>query len=529
MIFFRKKYLFTIFLLSACMKSKFGADTNPILDTSNVNSTGNSSSGNLISGSTNSTGATSSTEATSSGTVSSSASVVISTPPQTPSQVNSSPSSPPSAPSGPNYPTTGASTNARGTHASDPKWQVVDQILYEAAVGVAPNGPSSGQLSNYTFQVYTIAADASPTLEYTSSYGQVVDATGATVANAPKAQIAIASATKQITSLTILHAIHALDVLNGNQQLLNLSTNAGSMGCKGLSDNANSITLSQLLHQISGLSDTSDSCLTREFDITTADESTLRTCACKILRDDVVNSPGAAFVYSPNNFAVAGAIAEEALKNSALSNNGQAYNYFTWFNQTLADLGIDPNNMSYDLKGNIHDSNLAGGLVTTALAYARFLGAIVPGPNQGYTPQGHFASVGLLEAFAEPYGDSVVVQKSPFNTIFNTGPGGAPNEIIRYGLGNWIECSPQAWELSNWPSNNYSFLNFDYNNCSKKVIQSAGKYGYFPWVSSGAGVESRIAILSTRLGGGSGNTIAQVSTDVHLMLEPVLDAIFKQP
>jgi len=415
-----------------------------------------------------------------------------------------------------------SSLYAQGPTANNSNWLSVDRILTEASEGVAPNAASTGPLSNYTFQVYTVDASAQPQLNYSRSFGNVEDSNSMIVAASPDAHLKIASATKQITSLTILHAIYELNVTMGDLSPLRLKTTASILNCPRTSDQANNITLDQLLHQIAGLSKGQNKCIQKALNIKNSGPTPLRSCACNILTENLTNNVGKDFVYSANNFTVAGAIAEQALVNSGITNRGKLFNYYSWFDHTLSELGLVSSDMFYSNRGNVKNLSLAGGLTSTATAYARFLTPTVPGPNQGFIGNTRFLNKELLSAFSTPFSSSVKIISSPFNAIL--GPS-APT--LRYGLGNWVECSQNVWNLAQWPSVDYSFLNLDYANCDRRIDQSIGKFGYFPWVSSSPSTESYIAILATRLKNSGGEKVDHISADLHFMLEPVLDKVFK--
>lgn len=255
----------------------------------------------------------------------------------------------------------------------------------------------------------------------------------------PDKRVAIASASKLVSGLTLLRLI--------DQGKLSLDSTTGQI-LDWTGEKAH-INLRQLLSFTSGLQ-IKNRCTSSVF-------STLEKCVDKIYRADSVAKPGEEFNYSSANLAVAGRMAEVV--------TGQAWN--TIFQTQIAQpLGL-PGDLRYyaapRAKLNPDNPLVAGGLQMSMNDYAKILQLVF---DRGEYNGRQLISRELMDAQARnPYPNSRI-GKTP-----------SPIANMRYGLTAWLEC--------NTPD----------TGCEK--ISSPGAFGFTPWVDREHGY---YAILGMQFG-----------------------------
>jgi hypothetical protein len=282
------------------------------------------------------------------------------------------------------------------------------------------------------------------------------------------------------------------------------------------------------MHQIAGLRPEDSTCL--------GSGGTIQSCACEILGD--YDSKTSArfdtaavgkFIYGSPNFTVVAAMVEHALAQGGIDDNGKPMGWKAWFNRFAVELGTDDQHILYATNG---DQSLAGGVAATGAAYAKFLALAAPGATKLDTNGKAFVDPADLAEMATPFDDSVQIVLSPYQAF--TGADKYP-VTVRYGLASWVMCTnvwgtPETWEADP-PNGNYSFLNIDYTACSKKILHSEGKYGFYPWVSfpTEGTSNAHIAVLATNKSklDPTGGKVSQQSFDAFAEIEPYLDRVLR--
>jgi serine-type D-Ala-D-Ala carboxypeptidase/endopeptidase len=213
---------------------------------------------------------------------------------------------------------------------------------------------------------------------------------------APDERVAIASASKMVSGVTLLRLV--------NQGYLTLdSTTAEILGWTG--DNG-AITLRHLLSFTSGLPP--------ENRCTYQSSLTLAACVDQIAQTDLVAAPGTRFDYGSTHLSVAARMAEVVV--------GAAWNDI-FAAQMRGPLGLPSDIVYYAnpvLPVDTQNPLLAGGLIVSMNEYERFLRLI-------------FSDTALFNAMAvAPYPDAAI--------------GDSPSQLteVRYGLTAWLECSTPA-------------------------------------------------------------------------------------
>lgn len=336
---------------------------------------------------------------------------------------------------------------ATGPGASAPAWCQVDRVLSQS---LASADASTSQLPGFAFQVYTFDAAASePVLRYSRAEGTIAGSQAAVTLPMPTA-----SAAKMMTALLLARAaVYA----SARGATLSPATTIDVLGCSGLPSGVAGTSLSDLMHQTAGLTaDTENSCVNKA-------SVPLATCACDILQNDYVPAYDGTFAYTPHNFVVAAAMADAVL--AKLSPPSEVRSVFkTW----LGEVGLPATEARLPLS-----NNFAGGDRISAHAYATLLALALPGPARG-TYHGHtLLDAAILDQMSTPFGSNVVLTYSPYVE-------GAGLKM-RYGFGDWVQCS-NAWpEPSQWPAPNSPVFALDYAGCAYRPINSLGKFGYMPW------------------------------------------------
>lgn len=377
---------------------------------------------------------------------------------------------------------------ATGPGAGAAQWCEVDQVLSES---LASADAGTAQLPGFEFQVVTFdATKGEPVLRYSRAEG--------TVAGAPAnvaAPLRTASAAKLMTALLIARA--AAFAKAAGDASLTPSATIDALGCSGLPAGVAGTTLDDLMHQTAGLTAaTENACVTKV--------GPLHNCACSILQNDYVATQDGTFAYTPHNFVVAAALADAVLRKLSTPTTLRAV-FGTW----LAEMGISASEARLPI-GN----DFAGGDRISARAYAKLLALALPGPARGSYHGKQLLDPAILDRLPTPYGDKVAITYSPYVEA-----AGLP---MRYGFGDWVQCS-QAWpEPAKWPAPDKPVFKLDYAACPYRAVNSLGKFGYMPWFIERS-TRPYAAVLAVDLGGGTGR-VSTYSFVAYEMLDPVVRA-----
>ena len=353
-------------------------------------------------------------------------------------------------------------------------------------------------LPGFTLIVNQTTESGQAITEYESSAGTVKSSTLREMPAAPDVSVISASAAKLLTSLTILRA---KSLLAGSAAEFSLETQAETLGCDALTADASAITLGQLLHQIAGLSEHEEDCVSAR--------TPLRDCACTILKNQLSHGPpGSHFAYGGNSFAVAAAIADAALQRAE-----PARSLTDVVDQLASEVGAPANSVV-----RTASNQWAGLFLVTAEGYAKMMALAAPGPGLGKSDGQQLIDAADLEALATPYGDEVSTAYSPFVAL------DAPD--FRYGLGAWVDCTAPWSTPETWPDGVIGNA-LDYATCPRKIVHSDGKFGFMPWIAfpSSAGERGHYAVLASYK---NEPRAAADSFLVFQMLEPLLYDILEQ-
>jgi CubicO group peptidase (beta-lactamase class C family) len=284
---------------------------------------------------------------------------------------------------------------------------------------------------------------------------------------APDQRVAIASASKMISGLTILRLV--------DQGFLTLDSTTG--GVLGWTGPQGAITLRQLLSFTSGMQP--------EAPCTSSPNIALADCAQAISQMDLVAPPGSRFDYGSTHLQVAARMAEVA--------TGSAWADI--FNTQLkTPLGLGPDMVFYTApRQSIGTSNplIAGGLRATMDEYAKVLSLEF---NRGvYQGQRLISDAQFTAQGTEPYPDAVI-GNSPFEKA---------GLDFHYGLASWLECTPPAV------------------NCP--VVSSPGAFGFTPWVDRTGGY---YAILGMEVSGSDSGVVA-FAVNLEQDLKPLITKALK--
>ena len=279
---------------------------------------------------------------------------------------------------------------------------------------------------------------------------------------APDQRIAIASASKLVSGLTIMRLI--------DQGFLTLDSTTGAV--LGWTGPQGAITLRQLLSFTSGLPPEAPCTLLPNF--------TLAECVDNIAAMNLTAAPGTRFDYGSSHLHVAARMAE------VVTGQGWA-NVFAAQLKTPLGLGADMLYYTGPRQG-VGTSNplIAGGLRATMNEYARVLQLEYNrGTYQGNTLIG--ASLFTTQA-TEPY-PTAEIGNSPFQKI---------GIDYHYGLSAWLECPPPA------------------TNCA--VLSSPGAFGFTPWVDRDGGYYAILAMEVTE----SQSGVVEFSVRLAQDLKPLI-------
>lgn len=348
----------------------------------------------------------------------------------------------------------GGSSSGSGSATAGDAWAPVTAAI-QGAQSQFPNG--------LCVEVATPAG-----VVYSGSFG------GMTNSN----QVLVASASKWVTSATILRLVqagafpHGLDTKTSDL-LVDAHTSqpwAGNLG---------NATLRNLLSFTTGISG----------DDANADNPliTLQAAVQNIYDDDAAtaSAPGSYFYYGDTHMRIAARMAEVATGES--------------WNQIFADQVHDPMGWSSTsiYTGGAPNPNPAGGLACTGLEYMRFLMMEL---RDGMDGSAAFLSPSLIsDQRADGYGPATTIAYSPYVA--------AKGYTIHYGLGNWLETADGNPESASNPVIRYS---------------STGTFGWAPWVTAD-GVYGGIIMTKQNT---QGDTVP--SEDLKAQLDPLIRAALAQ-
>ena len=271
---------------------------------------------------------------------------------------------------------------------------------------------------------------------------------------APDRRVAVASASKLVTSLVLLRLVE--------QGFLSLQDTTGTV--LGWTGPQAQITLEQLLSFTSGLPPS--------FGCIDSADLTLNACVQQISTLAPIAPPGEQFDYGSTHLHVAAGMAEVItgspwnevfrLQLGQPLGLAEAVRYYSFPRQRI---GLD-------------NPRAAGGLVASMDEYATILGLVLNDGRHNDTP---LLSPALVDRiFVAPFADVVMGQM----------PDLAINLEFGYGLGAWLECDRPV------------------EGCD--VISSPGLFGFTPWVDR---ANDYMAILGMEAGG-----IAAGATEFSLTL-----------
>ncbi|MCF8209894.1 MAG: beta-lactamase family protein [Rhodoferax sp.] len=290
----------------------------------------------------------------------------------------------------------------------------------------------------------------------------------------PDKFVPVASASKIVTGILILSLV----------QQGELSLGATTQQVLGWSGEKGTITLRQLLGQVSGLKP-SASCVN--------DVKTTLTACVDAIRDDasaLVHSPGTHFDYGSSHFHVAARMAEVA--------TGRNWN--TLFSETLSrPLGLSPQTTFYTspwlgrVGAGEDNPRAAGGLVASLRDYAKLLA--IPFHHGEFSGR-QFMSAELAAVMG--------TEPNPLASVGGSPMARATGKPIRYGLGAWVECLPAQPECP--------------------VLSSAGAFGWTPWMDRESGYYAVIAMFRPPGGGSAAAGVVDFSVQLQQRLKPLLSA-----
>lgn len=263
----------------------------------------------------------------------------------------------------------------------------------------------------------------------------------------------VASASKLVTALVLLRLV--------DRATLSLdATTAQVLGWDGASG---SITLRQLLAQVSGLAP-NEPCLNRR-------DMTLAACveAIRLRASAPVHPPGAHFDYGGSHFHFAARMAEVA--------DGRSWNRL-FEDEWRKPLGLASSTRFETtpwLVGGAGESTNprpAGGLVASADDYMKLLGVSfrLPGSTGPKNAPAH-----AMERWTRTdLFDLLATEPHPPESVGGSPMARASGQPMRYGLGAWLECVPARQPCP--------------------VVSSAGAFGWTPWLDREAGYFALLAM-----------------------------------
>lgn len=344
---------------------------------------------------------------------------------------------PPMTPTGDGAPA--ASDGGVGDAAADPFAQV-DRVARASAAAVGPFG----------LAIY----GGDDRLLFQRMYGDF----------APDRRVAVASASKWVSGLTLLRLI--------SDGRLSLERTTGQ--ALGWSGARAAITLRHLLSFTSGLPP--------DATCTANPLTRLADCVAQIEQLALVAAPGARFDYGSTHLAVAARMAEVAM--------GKTWNEI-FSEQLRAPLGLPAAVTYYTLPNQalgMQNPLVAGGLLASMDEYATFMGLLFRRGTLG--GQRLIRDDLFTEQARAPY-PAAVIGESPMRQV---------GYSYLYGLTAWLECETPA------------------AGCA--VISSPGAFGWTPWIDREAGYYAILGTLNT----GSGGKVVKASVDAAQALKPAIRA-----
>lgn len=277
--------------------------------------------------------------------------------------------------------------------------------------------------------------------------------------------IAIASASKWITSATVMTAI--------DQKKLNLGDTTGKILGPSWKAPQSQVTLRQLLSFTSGL-EQRESCILRP-------RKSIEDCSNEIAKAKMLAVPGEAYNYGNTNMQVAGRMLEVATQSD----------FANYFHRNLSGpLGMNAEYYTFPKKKIGKQPLLAGGIVTSTNDYLKFLKMLSQdGVYEGKTV---LSKEAILEMEKDHYRDGMKVMSSPLKV---------GNVSYHYALGNWVECKGSVADCKD-----------------ASIRSSAGTFGFYPWIDR---KNRYYAIYATE----DEKQTGQKSFDVVAALKPLIEKI----
>jgi CubicO group peptidase (beta-lactamase class C family) len=278
----------------------------------------------------------------------------------------------------------------------------------------------------------------------------------------PDRRVAIASASKLVSGLVLLHMIDegALDADETTDSYFDWQDGEAQL-----------ITLDQLGGFTSGLPPHGPCRLNPG--------TTLQDCAATLGEEGLDATPGTRFDYGSSHLHVAGSMAEQATGES----------WADLFDRTIKQpLGLDDPGLRYYTlpRQEMGDDNplVAGGLRATADEYMEILSVVY---HQGNRPgDAELPSSLVARMYGNPYTAAEVGQSPMADQGYD----------YRYGFGTWLLCEGAV------------------ANCAR--VGSAGAFGFTPWVDRDAGYYAVLA-MEMDLGG------SQWAFPLSLELMPLIE------
>ena len=256
----------------------------------------------------------------------------------------------------------------------------------------------------------------------------------------PDTRVAIASASKWLSALTLARLVEAGD-LRWDSRVGEFFPDAPAA--------VQGITLTQLFSHTSGITIDDQACLSSR-------QSTLQECAGQILAVPLAWTPGTTFAYGGNSMQVAGAMAEIA--------TGRSWDAL-FVAEMVQPLGLTATDWTAAAiaPGYVPNANprIGGGARSTLSDYGRVVDMLLAGgEHQGRA----FLSPSTLATMAMDRTVGLVIASSPV-AEYNYG----------YGFGQWVEAK-------------------DAYGATYRV-SSPGAFGFTPWVDWRSGSNGVIVVL----------------------------------
>jgi len=288
----------------------------------------------------------------------------------------------------------------------------------------------------------------------------------------PDVRVPVASASKLVSALLLLRMV--------DQGQLSLADTTG--GVLGWTGSKGRITLDHLGGFTSGFEGT--------VGCTYNATLSLQDCMGRMEDAGPEQRPGTLFEYTNTHLHIAGAMAEVK--------GGASWNAL--FARELAKpLGLESPDLRYYTlpKRLVGDTNplVAGGMVSSVDEYGVFLQLIL---NEGKVDDAPFIAPDLIDRlFTNPYTDAEVGSSPVVDVGLD----------YRYGFGSWLECDGAPAQCD--------------------ILNSAGSFGFVPWVDRGRGYAGILAME-----GDTGSVLTfglPLQQELRPLIEAVLDAESPSP